>query len=195
MSDQYRSSASVGALLVMDLQPSVLSLYGGDASKLLSNTEQSIGVARSMGLRVIFVRVAFRIGHSEVSGRNKMFSGLIGTEFLVDGSPGSEIDPKIKPDVTDVIVTKHRVSAFYETDLDQVLRAQGIERLCLAGYATSGVVLSTVRDAADRDYKIMILGNCVADNNPSLQRTLLENVFPSQATVVDSLNPSDSFFE
>jgi nicotinamidase-related amidase len=83
-----------------------------------------------------------------------------------------------------VVVTKHRVSAFAGTDLEMVLRAGGTETLVLAGLATSGVVLSTLRHAADADYRIVVVEDCCADRDPEVHRVLMEKVFPRQATVV-----------
>jgi nicotinamidase-related amidase len=76
------------------------------------------------------------------------------------------------------------VSAFAGTDLDMILRANGIETLVLAGIATSGVVLSTLRHAADADYKVVVAEDCCADRDPEVHRVLTEKVFPRQATIV-----------
>jgi len=84
----------------------------------------------------------------------------------------------------DALLPKHRVSAFAGTDLDMILRANAIETLVLTGIATSGVVLSTVRHAADTDYKILVVGDCCADRDAEVHRVLTEKVFPRQATVV-----------
>jgi nicotinamidase-related amidase len=76
------------------------------------------------------------------------------------------------------------VSAFAGTDLDLILRANGIEMLILAGIATSGVVPSTVRHAADADYRVMVIEDCCADRDPEVHRVLIEKVFARQTTVV-----------
>ena len=75
------------------------------------------------------------------------------------------------------------MSAFAGTDLDMILRANGIETLVLAGIATSGVVLSTVRHAADADYRLVVVGDCCADRDPEVHRVLVEKVFARQTTV------------
>jgi nicotinamidase-related amidase len=103
---------------------------------------------------------------------------------FADGAPGSEIHVAVAPKPGDVVVTKHRVSAFAGTDLEMVLRANGIEALVLAGLATSGVVLSTLRHAADADYRILVVEDCCADRDPEVHRVLMEKVFTRQATVV-----------
>jgi len=91
-------------------------------------------------------------------------------------------DLDVRPD--DIIVTKKRVSAFSGSDLDMLLRAGGISRLVLAGIATSGVVLSTVREAADRDYVLTVLADGCLDADEEVHRVLIEKIFPRQADVI-----------
>jgi nicotinamidase-related amidase len=81
------------------------------------------------------------------------------------------------------VVVKKRVSAFTGSDLEVLLRSAGVDHLVLAGIATSGVVLSTVREAADRDYRLTVLADACADNDPEVHRVLVEKVFPRQAEV------------
>jgi nicotinamidase-related amidase len=82
-----------------------------------------------------------------------------------------------------VAVTKRRVSAFTGSDLDVLLRARGTTHLVLAGIATSGVVLSTLRQAADLDYQLTVLADGCLDADPEVHRVLLAKVFPRQAEV------------
>ena len=86
----------------------------------------------------------------------------------------------------EVVVTKRRVSAFTGSDLEVLLRSRDIRHLVLAGIATSGVVLSTTREAADKDFQITILSDLCADFDPEVHRVLTEKVFPRQATVITS---------
>ena len=90
------------------------------------------------------------------------------------------------PQSGDVVVTKRRVDAFATTDLETVLKARDVTTLVLLGIATSGVVLSTVRWAADADYDMVVVADCCADADEEVHRLLIEKVFPRQATVVDS---------
>jgi nicotinamidase-related amidase len=90
------------------------------------------------------------------------------------------------------VVRKTRVGAFTTTDLDDRLRAAGISNLVLAGLSTSGVVLSTVREAMDRDYRIVVLSDACADRDLDTHRFLTERLFPAHAyvTTVDGLAAS-----
>ncbi|MER8001501.1 isochorismatase family cysteine hydrolase [Streptomyces sp. NPDC095613] len=99
------------------------------------------------------------------------------------GEEATRIHPDVAPEPDDVIVTKRRVSAFAGSDLDMVLRAQGIYHLVLTGIATSGVVLSTVRQAADLHFGLTVLSDGCLDADPEVHRVLVEKVFPGQAEV------------
>ena len=80
-------------------------------------------------------------------------------------------------------MTKRRVSAFAGSDLEVVLHARGISHLVLAGIPTSGVVLSTLRQAADLDYQLTVLADGCLDADPDVDQILLGTVFPRQAEV------------
>lgn len=173
------------ALLVMDFQTAIVegpAASGSDKEALLARTATLIGGARKFGMRVIYVVVGFRAGHPEVSPRNQSFSAIRSTGRFLEGSPGSEIHPAVAARPGDVIVIKRRVSAFAGTDLEMVLRANAVETLVLAGIATSGVVLSTVRYAADADYRIVLVADCCADPDPEVHRILIEKIFARQTT-------------
>jgi len=169
------------ALLVMDFQTAIVDRYADGREELLAAAASAIAAARRRGMRVIYVVVGFRPGFPEISPRNKSFSRLKET-----GGLATEIHPRVAAAADDVIVTKHRVSAFSGTDLDMILRANDIDTLVLCGIATSGVVLSTLRHAADADFRLVVLSDCCSDQDSEVHGCLLEKVFPRQADVVDS---------
>jgi nicotinamidase-related amidase len=98
--------------------------------------------------------------------------------------PSTQIDARIAPEPGDIEVRKVRVGAFSTTDLAQQLTERGIDTLLLAGIATSGVILSTIRDAADRDYRLLVVEDACADADDEVHRVLTTKVFPRQADVV-----------
>lgn len=169
------------ALLLMDLQQSILQNYPDEG--LLERIRSALAAARRAALPVVWVQVCFRPGYPEVSPNNMRFSELRQTGRLVEGDPDSRIHASLDVQPQDVVVTKRRIGAFAGSDLEIVLRAAGIESLVLAGVATSGVVLSTVRLAADMDYRLTVLADGCADSDPEVHRVLTEKVFPRQATV------------
>jgi nicotinamidase-related amidase len=174
-------AAPRSALLVMDIQPGILDRVPEPAAFLARATE-AVRAARSHGVPVIHVVVGFRPGMPEVSAQNQSFSGL------KQQPPAFIIDPRpaIAPEGSDVVVTKRRVSAFTGSDLEVVLRGGEIRHLVLCGIATSGVVLSTVREAADKDYRLTVLADLCADTDAEVHAVLTTKVFPRQAQVTSA---------
>jgi len=183
MADNLSIDRRTSALLVMDFQTLIVDNYAAGAEALLDRTAKLIAVARTAGMRVIYVVVGFRPGYPEVSDRNATFNGLKASGVLAAGAENAKIHPAVAPLAGEIVVTKHRVSAFAGTDLDLMLRANGIETLILTGIVTSGVVLSTLRHAADADYRLLVVGDCCSDGDEEAHRVLLEKVFPRQATI------------
>jgi nicotinamidase-related amidase len=170
------------ALLVMDVQRSIVDRYPDPA--YLPRLREAIGAARAAGLPVLYVVVGFRPGYPEISPRNKMFGGMLARASAPGGDDQAmRVHPEVAPEPGDTVVTKRRVSAFAGSDLDMVLRAAGIDHLVLTGIATSGVVLSTLRQAADLDFGLTVLADGCLDNDPEVHRVLVEKVFPRQAEV------------
>ena len=169
------------ALLVMDVQPVVLRRYPDPG--YLPRLATAIAAARARDLPVIYAVVGFRPGAPEVSPRNKMFGRLAGSPAAAGADEATRVHPDVAPEPGDVVVTKRRVSAFAGSDLDLVLRAGEIDRLILTGVATSGVVLSTLRQAADLDFGLTVLADACLDADPEVHRVLTEKVFGMQADV------------
>jgi nicotinamidase-related amidase len=168
----------------MDVQVGIVARFA-QAGDLLKPINTAITAARAAQIPVIYVVVAFRPGYPEISPRNKSFSTIKRQQSSLQAAmTPMEIHPAIAPQPKDIVVTKRRVSAFSGSDLEVVLRAQGISHLALCGIATSGVVLSTLREAADKDYQLTVLADCCADSDEEVQRVLLSKVFPRQAEVV-----------
>ncbi len=171
------------ALLVMDVQRGVAERF--DRPGLLDRIGAALAAARNAGVPVIFVRVAFRPGFPEVSAANLRFSAIAGAagDDFAETSPATSIHPALAPRPGEPVVLKKRVSAFAGSDLEVLLRSMNVTDLVLCGIATSGVVLSTLREAADRDYRLTVLADCCADADEQVHRILLEQVFPRQAAV------------
>lgn len=186
MTDALSIDPRTSALLVMDVQAVVVDMVPVDKDALLARMAKLIDAARKSGMKVIYVVVGFRAGYPEVSPRNQSFGAMRASGRFAEGSSGIEVHSAVAPTPGDVTVTKHRVSAFAGTDLDMVLRANAIDTLVLTGIATSGVVLSTLRHAADADYRIVVVEDCCADRDLEVHRVLMEKVFVRQATVTST---------
>ena len=170
-------------LLVMDMQAGILSNMP-DASLLVGNVAKAIAIARQRNIPVIYVVVGFRQGAPEVSPNNKSFTGSKERFLKLNMAEFMSIHSDLIPINGEATVVKRRVSAFTGSDLEVLLRSVGISHIILTGIATSGVVLSTTREAADKDYRITILADCCADLDEEVHRVLTTKVFPRQAEVL-----------
>jgi nicotinamidase-related amidase len=186
MSDLPPVTPKTSALLVMDYQPGILGRVE-DAGALVARAADAIATVRRAGGHVGYVRVAFTDDDiASFSPRNKMAAHIAaaGAAMKTD-APETQVDARIAPQTGDIVVRKSRVGAFSTTDLAAQLRERGVTTLILAGVSTSGVVLSTVRDAADNDYRLLVLADACADFDAEVHRVLLERVFPRQADVIE----------
>jgi nicotinamidase-related amidase len=173
------------ALLVMDYQSGILERLE-NTDELVERAERAIALARSRGATVGYVRVAFAdADYENVPRTSRMWTRVAqaGRAFHAD-APATAIHERLAPEPGDVVVRKVRVGAFSTTDLDAQLRERGVDTLILAGISTSGVVLSTVRDASDRDYRVLVLRDVSADPQPDVHEFLTTRVFPAQAEVI-----------
>jgi nicotinamidase-related amidase len=173
------------ALLVMDYQPRIVGMLDAPEA-LLARAREAIDLVRGAGGRVGYVRVAFEDADFDAMPVTSSMRARVGSarEAMHVGAPGTQIHDAVAPQDGDIVVRKVRVGAFSTTDLDEQLRARGVDTLVLAGISTSGVVLSTVRDASDRDYRLLVLADASADPDPEVHAFLTERIFPRQAEVL-----------
>jgi nicotinamidase-related amidase len=173
------------ALLVMDYQQAIVAMIE-EADALVARAAEAIDLVRRQGGHIGYVRVAFTAADLHGIPPTSSMGARIaaGPQAFMDDSPTTQIDARVAPRNDDIIVRKTRVGAFSTTDLAQQLAARGIDTLILAGISTSGVVLSTVRDASDRDYRLFVLADATADRDPAVHACLMEKVFPRQAHVI-----------
>lgn len=173
------------AVVIMDYQNDIVGMLPEkEQGPLLERAATVLNEARRSGMPVIYIVIRFRDGYPEINPRNKLFNSLKESGRLREGAPGAEVNAKVAPQPGDIVVTKRRVGAFSTTDLETILRAKNIDTVVLFGISTSGVVLSTVRWAADMDYRMVVVADACADRNEEVHRVLAEKVFPWQATVV-----------
>ncbi len=170
------------ALLVMDVQNGIVERFA--AQEALRPLQSAVEAARAHAIPVIFVRVALRPGYPDVSPNNRSFAAAKERGGMLETDEATQVWDGVRPAPEEVVVVKRRVSAFTGSGLEVVLRSQAIEHLILTGIATSGVVLSTLREAADQDYLLTVLSDGCLDADPEVHRVLVEKVFPRQAEVM-----------
>ena len=178
------------ALLVMDCQVNIVnSLPPPEKAKVLRNLTKAIAAARQASIPVIYVAVQFRKGYPEISSRNPLFSTIREAGRLQEAAPDTAICEEIRPQPSEIVVTKKRISAFTGSDLEVVLRSRNIDTLVLTGVSSLGVVESTARFAFDMDYRLLVLGDCCSDRDPESNEIALTRLLPRISTV----SPTDDF--
>lgn len=188
MSESLSIDAKKSVLLLMDFQNFVLDNFVARdaADKAIHNASTLLEASRAASMLTVHVNVGFRPGYPEISSRNKLFTMLKGSGLITPGSEATKIHSKLAPLETEPVVVKHRIGAFSGTDLERILRAQDIDTLILAGVTTSGVVLSTARQAFDLDVNLVVAGDACVDSEEQVHAVLLERVISQHALIASS---------
>ncbi len=130
--------------------------------RIIENTRAALAKARAAGVKVGYVRVGFSADYRECPPASPVFSKARENGLFKLGTWGTEVHPDIKPAAGDYDIVKHRVSPFYATHLEAILRGQGITRIYFSGVSSIAVVQATARDGHDRDYEMVLLEDCCA---------------------------------
>lgn len=158
-------------LLVMDMLNDLVHENGAGAKTyvplmkqrdVLGRTRAAIDKARAAGALIGYVRVGFSPDYRECPPNSPVFSRARDAGLFKLGGWGTEVHADVAPAPGDFDIVKHRVSPFYGTSLEPILRAHGVERLYLCGVSTNGVVHTGVREGHDRDYACTVLEDCCA---------------------------------
>lgn len=175
------------ALLIADFYAEMMNTLPHAIDRgVVARTAELQQAARDAGLLVCYSATVFRPGYPEISPRNKTFSQRKASGQPAVADPLQVIHPAARPLAGEVVVGKHRVNAMFGTDLEMTLRANSIDTIILLGYATSGVVLSTTRYAADADFRLFIVEDCCSDADAEVHDFLTQRIFPRQAEVVSA---------
>jgi ureidoacrylate peracid hydrolase len=175
------------AVLVIDMQ-NEFSSKGGmfdragiDVSviqRVVAPTASVLEAARKNGIPVIYLKMQHRADLADLGAKDsphRIKHGFFGVgesnvapdgntnRVLIEGFWGTEIISELSPHAGDIIISKHRYSGFFETELDSVLRGLGIKQLIVTGCTTSVCVESTIRDGMFRDYQCCLLSDCSAE--------------------------------
>ena len=171
------------ALLIIDMQRDFLepggfgAALGNDVTRLqaaVAPCRAVLAAARARGLLVIHTREGHRPDLSDAPrlkierGDPALRIGAPGPmgRILVRGEPGHDIIAELYPVAGEPVIDKPGKGAFYQTDLDLMLRDRGIETLLVGGVTTEVCVNTTVREANDRGYRCVVLADCCASYFP-----------------------------
>lgn len=167
------------AVIVIDLQNDFCHSEGDMAKsgrnvslmqQAAHNTQKFLPEVRKRKVPVIFIRARHNEGTNSPAWMRKR--GEKGSTTCMEGAWGEDFFV-VKPGEGEVVVVKHRYSAFIGTDLDLILRSQGIQTIILTGVGTNVCVESTARDGFQMDYDIVLLSDCTGSSTlESHQRAL-----------------------
>lgn len=180
--------------LVLDMQNDLVHADGASGKapmqadiqsrKVIQRTASAIAKARAKGIPVAFIRVAFSDDHREANPNSQVFGPIAKNGILKMNAWGGQVHEELAPQPGDWDIVKHRVSPFYQTRLELLLKREGIERIYCSGVSTQAVVQATVRDAHDRDFDVVVLEDCCAGPNEQEHANSLASIarFCSVAT-------------
>jgi len=180
--DPLRNDGHDVALLLMDFHNVVVESHGERGARATSAAGRALEHARQRGTGIFHVVPHYRPGYPELTD-GPPFDDVKAADLFREPGLRDGIPAVLKPRTDEPVVAKFRYSPFYANDLLHMLRMRSARTLVLCGIATSGVVLSAVRDAWDLDYRIVVLADACADNDAEVHRILLERLLPKQATV------------
>ena len=162
------------------------------ARGVLENVNAAIAKARTKDIPVIFVRVGVSPDYREWPQSSPPFCAAKKFGALQLGAWATEIHESLNKTDADFLVTKHRVSAFYATSLEVILRTLKADTLLIGGVATDIAVQSAAREAHDRDYRVVVLEDlCGAgseDDHAQALRLLAKVATVAKSTDVPELN-------
>jgi ureidoacrylate peracid hydrolase len=175
------------ALIVIDMQNDfgspggMFDRAGIDISAIrqaIQPTKRAIAAARQQAIPIVYVKMGFRpdlsdAGPPDSPNRTKHVRVHAGktvqapdgseSRILIRGTWNTDIVSELAPLAGDIVMYKHRFSAFFETELDDILKRLKAEYLIFTGCTTSVCVESTIRDAMFRNYSCVLLEDCTAE--------------------------------
>ncbi|MGW6361325.1 cysteine hydrolase family protein [Streptomyces sp. NPDC055092] len=187
------------ALLVLDLINEIVHPDGKYAADgyheqaverhVIQHTADAIARARAAGIPVIYVVVGFTEGYPQWPAASPVFEKTRSDKRLLLGSWATQVHDALAPMPGEPVVAKHRISPFHGTNLEVLLRTQGIDTLLLTGVSTELVVLTTAQAAHDRDYRVQVLEDATLASDSEIHEAALKVLsrISTVTTVADAL--------
>ncbi len=200
------------AILVIDMQADFLDpggwaeMAGADMEVMrapIPGATKVLAAARKMGFRVIYTREGHRADGSDLTEVKRFRSRRLGAGIgdnsrigrnLIRGDPGWEIIDDLAPQPNDPIIDKPGSGAFYATELEHILVRWGIRNLVIFGVTTEVCVNTTLREASDRGFDMLLLEDCCAATVPELYRAAIE-IIRSPDSIFGTVSTADKFIE
>lgn len=208
--DTEDGAAANSALIIIDMQldfcdaRGYIGQMGYDVAPLrapIGPAQRALAAARQAGLHVFHTRQGYRADLADLPVKKRRRTQQRGAapgdpgplgRILMRGEPGWQIIPELAPVDGEPVIDKTANGAFYGTDLDAVLRAQGVENIAFAGNTIDVCVHTTLREATDRGFECLLLSDCCGAVSPSLHAAAVEMV-KVEGGIFGSVATSDAF--
>lgn len=175
-----RLRAKKACLLVVDMQNEFLKEDGAVffhyAAEIVPNVKRLLSACRKASIPAVFTGHVHENPAVDGGMTAEWWPEIKRGESLIKGTKGVEICRALKPLKTEKIIWKHRYSAFYNTDLEIILRGMGITDLIITGVLTNVCCESTARDAFFRDFRVFFLADATASSEPEFHIASLKNL-------------------
>jgi ureidoacrylate peracid hydrolase len=188
-------AATGSALIVVDMQNGFVHEHGSCArsgfqvaplAHSVAPCARAIALARAAGVPVVYSRYTFRADYRDGGFLlREKFPMLPHANAVVAGSWDQAILDELAPHPGDFVVDKNRPSTFYGTPLDSYLKGLDVDSVVVCGVTTNCSVESTVRDAAQRDFRTFVLADAVAEWDADRQAGALKTMGVLFAHLID----------
>jgi nicotinamidase-related amidase len=185
MAEQQDIDPRRTAIVAIDFQHDIVGTGGAFAdlfhaevkrTNLIPTATRLLGQARAAGVKIVYSTGTFQPGYPELVPNIPLLSQVAQYGCLVDGTAGAAIIDAVAPHGEDVVLTHHRVSCFHGTELDVVLRGNGIDTVVLAGVATNLAVESTARASADLGYRTVVVSDACSTTSETAHNASLASM-------------------
>lgn len=156
---------------------------GADMDAAVEATVELLATARRAGVPVVFTTIAYR---PDEVGEVAWLEKAQGMASLLEGTAAVEVDPRLEPRPDEELVVKKGASAFFGTDLADLLRSRGADTVAICGATTSGCVRASAVDSVQSGFPTLVVRECVADRAPAAHEASLFDLQSKYADVVSS---------
>lgn len=189
---ERRFDPEKSALVIIDMQRDFCAFEGymgargadlTSAQLIIPRISNIRAAAREAGMQIIFTREGHSSDLGDLPANKRAKTRLSGAEIgspgalgrlLIRGEHGWQIITELEPKPDEIVIDKLGTGAFYATELEHRLRMQGITQLVLVGVTTGVCVSTTAREASDRGFDVLVLGDCCAEPDPRMHEIALE---------------------
>jgi nicotinamidase-related amidase len=151
------------AMIVVDMQNDFVApgaaIEVPAARAMVPKLVEALKVCRDSQIKVIYTAHVHRRDGSDMGLFDDLHPPIANRDALVDGTPGVDIYPDLRPASGEHVIKKHRYSGFFGTDLDMILREWGVDTVIISGTSTENCCHATARDAMFRNYRVIFLSD------------------------------------